>query len=134
MAVWYNMDAPERVTLVDIKGDVVDIARDEGKTEVIVQEGQHQLSYELDEGLIEFGTAIDDGDFDRAVAFLVRLHTHAISLSLSLPLSLSFFLSLSLSFFLSLSLSFSLFLSLHSFFLSLSLSLSPTHAYINIHR
>jgi len=72
MAVWYNMDAPERVTLVDIKGDVVDIARDEGKTEVIVQEGQHQLSYELDEGLIEFGTAIDDADFDRAVTFLVR--------------------------------------------------------------
>ena len=42
MAIWYNMDAPERVTLIDIKGDIVDIARDEGKTEVIVQEGQHQ--------------------------------------------------------------------------------------------
>ena len=38
-----------------------------GKTEVVVQEGQHQLSYELDEALIEFGTAIDDGDFNRAV-------------------------------------------------------------------
>ena len=44
MAIWYNMDAPERVTLIDIKGDIVDIARDEGKTEVIVQEGQHQGS------------------------------------------------------------------------------------------
>ena len=73
MAVWYNMDAPERVTLLPIKGDIVDITRDDGKTEVVVQEGQHQLSYELDEGLIEFGTAVDDGDFDRAVTFLVIL-------------------------------------------------------------
>jgi intraflagellar transport protein 172 len=38
-----------------------------------VQEGQHQFSYELDEGLIEFGTAIDDGDFNRAIAFLESL-------------------------------------------------------------
>ena len=37
MAVWYNMDAPERVTLLPIKGDIVDIVRDDGKTEVIVQ-------------------------------------------------------------------------------------------------
>ena len=58
MGIWYNIDAPERVTLLPIKGDIIDIAREEGKTEVIVQEGQHQLSYELDEGLIEFGTAI----------------------------------------------------------------------------
>jgi intraflagellar transport protein 172 len=43
MAIWYNMDAPERVTLIPIKGDVVDIVRDDGKTEVIVQEGQHQV-------------------------------------------------------------------------------------------
>lgn len=40
---------------------------------MIVQEGQHQLSYELDEGLIEFGTAIDDGDFNRAIAYLESL-------------------------------------------------------------
>jgi intraflagellar transport protein 172 len=50
MAVWYNIDAPERVSLTTVKGDIVDIAREGGKTEVIVQEGQHQLSYELDEG------------------------------------------------------------------------------------
>ncbi len=31
------------------------------------------MSYTLDEGLIEFGTAIDDGDFGRAVAFLETL-------------------------------------------------------------
>ena len=102
MAVWYNIDAAsERVTLVrknsnfssgkkiltskhdctqnsfflqlPIKGDIVEIVREDGKTEVVVQEGQHQLSYELDEALIEFGTAIDDGDFNRAVrAFCKR--------------------------------------------------------------
>ena len=69
----YNIDAPERVTMVPIKGDIVDVVREDGKTEVIVQEGQHQFSYELDEGLIEFGTAIDDGDFNRAIAFLESL-------------------------------------------------------------
>ena len=50
MGIWYNIDAPEKVTLLAIKGDVVDIGREDGKTEVFVQEGQHQLSYELDEG------------------------------------------------------------------------------------
>ena len=77
MAVWYNIDAPERVTLLAIKGDVVDIAREDGKTEVVVQEGQHQLTYQLDEGLIEFGTAIDDGDFNRAIDYLEGLDAGA---------------------------------------------------------
>ena len=54
MCVWYNIEAPERVTMLPIKGDIVDVVREEGKTEVVVQEGQHQFSYELDEGLIEF--------------------------------------------------------------------------------
>ena len=49
MAVWYNIDAPERVTMLAIKGDIVDIVREDGKTEVLVAEGQHQLSYQLDE-------------------------------------------------------------------------------------
>lgn len=39
--------------------------RNDGKTEVIVNEGVSTVSYTLDEGLIEFGTAIDDGDFGR---------------------------------------------------------------------
>ena len=77
MCVWYNIDAPERVTMMAIKGDIVDILREEGKTEVVVQEAQHQYSYELDEGLIEFGTAIDDGDFNRAINFLESLEMSA---------------------------------------------------------
>ncbi len=73
MAVWYNVDAPDRVTLVPIKGEIVDVVREDGKTEVLVQEGGQQLAYQLDEGLIEFGTAVDDGDFNRAVTYLESL-------------------------------------------------------------
>ena len=45
----------------------MDLERNEGKTDVVVNEGVTTVSYTLDEGLIEFGTAIDDGDFARYV-------------------------------------------------------------------
>ena len=78
MAVWYNIDAASERATIPIKGgDIVDIAREDGKTEVIVQEGQHQISYDLDEALIEFGTAVDDGDFNRAVVYLESLEVGA---------------------------------------------------------
>ena len=48
------------------QGDIVDLERGQGKTEVIVAEGVTNVSYTLDEGLIEFGTAIDDGDYYRS--------------------------------------------------------------------
>ena len=32
--VWYHIEAPERVTVVPIKGDVEDVERSAGKTEV----------------------------------------------------------------------------------------------------
>ena len=47
------------------QGEIVDLERTDGKTEVIVNEGVTTISYTLDEGLIEFGTAIDDGDLER---------------------------------------------------------------------
>ena len=47
------------------QGDIIDLERADGKTEVLVNEGVTTISYTLDEGLIEFGTAIDDGDFPR---------------------------------------------------------------------
>ena len=47
------------------QGDIVDLERHDGKTEVLVNEGVTTVSYTLDEGLIEFGTAIDDGDYGR---------------------------------------------------------------------
>uniref|UniRef100_A0A3P8XGI6 IF140/IFT172/WDR19 TPR domain-containing protein n=1 Tax=Esox lucius TaxID=8010 RepID=A0A3P8XGI6_ESOLU len=65
LCVWYNIDSPERVTMFPLRGDVVDLERSNGKTEVIVTEGVNTVSYTLDEGLIEFGTAIDDEDYYR---------------------------------------------------------------------
>uniref|UniRef100_A0A8U7MH45 Intraflagellar transport protein 172 homolog n=1 Tax=Corvus moneduloides TaxID=1196302 RepID=A0A8U7MH45_CORMO len=73
LCIWYNIDAPERVTMFPLKGDIVGLERSDGKTEVIVSEGVTTVSYTLDEGLIEFGTAIDDGDYHRATAFLETL-------------------------------------------------------------
>lgn len=73
LCIWYNVEAPERVTTFPIKGEVVDIERDGGHTEVLVDEGVTRASYGLDEGLIEFGTAVDDGNFVRACNFLETL-------------------------------------------------------------
>ncbi|XP_048583111.1 intraflagellar transport protein 172 homolog [Nematostella vectensis] len=73
LCIWYNIDSPERVTMFPIKGEILDLERVDGKTEVIVNEGVTNISYTLDEGLIEFGTAVDDGDFTRAVTFLESL-------------------------------------------------------------
>lgn len=53
------------VLLFWLQGDIVDLEKADGKTDVVVQEGVQTVSYTLDEGLIEFGTAIDDGDFER---------------------------------------------------------------------
>ncbi|KAL5460471.1 hypothetical protein EMCRGX_G033922 [Ephydatia muelleri] len=73
LCVWYNIDMPERVTMFPIKGEVVDLQRRDGHTDVLVKSGVDTISYTLDEGLIEFGTAMDDGDFIRALKFLETL-------------------------------------------------------------
>ncbi|XP_075811262.1 intraflagellar transport protein 172 homolog [Microtus pennsylvanicus] len=73
LCVWYNIEAPERVTMSSIRGDIVGLERGGGKTEVMVTEGVTTVAYTLDEGLIEFGTAIDDGNYTRATAFLETL-------------------------------------------------------------
>ncbi|XP_046396687.1 intraflagellar transport protein 172 homolog [Ischnura elegans] len=73
LCIWYAIDSPERVATVPINGEVIDVIRANGKTEVIVQEGGRQLGYALDEGLVEFGTAVEDGDVNRALAYLEGL-------------------------------------------------------------
>lgn len=73
LAVWYNVDAPDAVTLTPIKGDVVDIIREDGRTSVMVEEHGAKMAYLLDEGLIEFGTALHDNDFGRVVLFLENM-------------------------------------------------------------
>ena len=65
VCIWYSIDSPERVTMFPVKGDVEEIERHDGKTEVIVNEGVHTLVYTLNEGLIEFGAALDGKDYGR---------------------------------------------------------------------
>jgi len=73
LCVWYNVSAPDQVTIHPIKGDVEDIERTGGRTEVIVDEGMTQAVYPLDEALITFGTAMDDKDLARAMDILDAL-------------------------------------------------------------
>ncbi|XP_046660390.1 intraflagellar transport protein 172 homolog isoform X2 [Homalodisca vitripennis] len=71
--VWYNIDTPDKVSMFPVRGEIVDVVRGDGKTEILTQDGNHQLGYELDEGLVEFGTAVHDSDFGRAILFLESL-------------------------------------------------------------
>ncbi|XP_076397740.1 intraflagellar transport protein Oseg2 isoform X2 [Megachile rotundata] len=73
LAVWYNVDAPEVATLIPVRGDAVDIVREDGRTSVMVEELGGKVAYLLDEPLIEFGTALHDNDFGRALLFLEEL-------------------------------------------------------------
>ncbi|KER27764.1 hypothetical protein T265_05253 [Opisthorchis viverrini] len=74
LCIWYNIEATDRVTSIPIKGgEILDIVKQNGRTEVLVSEGLTTVSYALDDGLIEFGTAMEDKDFARAVSFLESL-------------------------------------------------------------
>lgn len=70
LVVWYNIELPDHPTIIPVRGEINDIVRENGKTEAISQDGNATLSYELDEGLVEFGTALNDNDYGRAVLFL----------------------------------------------------------------
>ena len=70
LCVWYSLESPDRVTNFPIRGEVEDIERSKGKTEVIVDEGMNTVSYALDESLIEFNSLLDDGDYDAAMEVL----------------------------------------------------------------
>jgi len=48
-----------RPTFIPIKGDVTGIERAPGRTEVLVDEGLTHAAYALDEGLIDFGAALE---------------------------------------------------------------------------
>ncbi|KAI8469208.1 MAG: intraflagellar protein IFT172 [Monoraphidium minutum] len=66
LCVWYGVGAPGRPTVIPVKGDVTGIERAPGRTEVLA-------AYALDEGLIDFGAALEFLDFERAVATLEAL-------------------------------------------------------------
>ncbi len=67
MCIWYNIHAPDQVTLYEINGGICGIERVSGRTEVIVNEKFGETSYLLDEGLIGFSTAIQDYNYTRAL-------------------------------------------------------------------
>ena len=82
--VYTESDLTEKLSadlnfIVHFQGEVVDLERHDGKTEVLVQSGVETISYTLDEGLIEFGTAIEDGDYLRGLNFLETLEMTAES-------------------------------------------------------
>eukprot|EP00357_Protocruzia_adherens_P015873 CAMPEP_0115035232 /NCGR_PEP_ID=MMETSP0216-20121206/41287_1 /TAXON_ID=223996 /ORGANISM="Protocruzia adherens, Strain Boccale" /LENGTH=1713 /DNA_ID=CAMNT_0002414595 /DNA_START=1 /DNA_END=5142 /DNA_ORIENTATION=+ len=70
LCVWYTIDDPDKVTIYSIKGDVEEIERTEGKTDVIVDDGMNTISYTLDEALINFGFALESGDLEKAMEIL----------------------------------------------------------------
>merc|ERR1719446_584209 len=73
LCVWYSINAPDRVTLHEIKGDIEDIERANGRTCVIVDEGVNMVEYELDEGLISFGSCLERQQYAKAVDLLEEL-------------------------------------------------------------
>ncbi|XP_031636976.1 intraflagellar transport protein 172 homolog isoform X2 [Contarinia nasturtii] len=73
LEIWYNIDMPEHKTLMPVRGEVIDIVRENDKTEVKTRDGASEFTYCLDEGLVEFGTAVNDNDFGRAILFLETL-------------------------------------------------------------
>ena len=79
LCVWYNVDDPDKVKIIPVKGDVQEIRKKEGKTEVIVEESGtnsgygNTQTYLLDDALIGFSTAIDDNDLNKAAKILENL-------------------------------------------------------------
>ncbi|VDM13436.1 unnamed protein product [Wuchereria bancrofti] len=74
LCVWYQAENPDEVKMVmiPIKGEIETVLRDESRTEVIVEEANEKVAYELDQTLIEFASAIDRFDFARAIDFLEK--------------------------------------------------------------
>ena len=74
LCVWYSIEHPERTYIIQIKGDVEDIERNaEGRTVVVVDEGITTQAYALDQSLIDFGSAMKNQNFERALSCLENL-------------------------------------------------------------
>ena len=83
VCVWYNVDDPDKMKIIPVKGDVEEIRRKEGKTEVIVEEAGagnnygNTQTYLLDDGLIAFSTAVDENNLNKAVKILENLEMNS---------------------------------------------------------
>lgn len=65
------------MTIYNIKGDVESIERNNGKTDVIANDGNNTVAYALDEPLIEFGFAVESQDLEKAANILDPLEMNA---------------------------------------------------------
>ncbi|KAM3727543.1 Intraflagellar transport protein [Dirofilaria immitis] len=72
LCIWYQAENPDEMVMIPIKGEIETVLRDESRTEVIVEEANEKVAYELDQTLIEFASAIDRLDFGRAIDFLEK--------------------------------------------------------------
>ncbi|KAE9551982.1 hypothetical protein FO519_004806 [Halicephalobus sp. NKZ332] len=70
LCIWYNTDHADQISQIPIQGDVEAVLRDKNRTEVIVQESNSKVAYELDSSMIEFETAINELDLPRATVYL----------------------------------------------------------------
>lgn len=76
--VWYHAESSDKVQTIDIRGDVMEIVKEPGgRTVVRIQDGNFNNEIALDDQLIEFGTAIEDGDLVRALSYLERLDSQS---------------------------------------------------------
>lgn len=62
---------------IEIRGDVMDVVKESGKTAVRVQDGALVTEIGLDDQLIEFGTAVEDSDWIRALSYLEKLESQS---------------------------------------------------------
>jgi len=70
LKIWYNLDTPEQCHEIEIKGQALDVIKEEKRTYVSVLQGTATVQVPLDEDRIEFVTAIEAGDLIRAIIFL----------------------------------------------------------------
>lgn len=81
LCVWYNTDEhADRIIQLPIQGEIEMVVRDATRTEVIVMENDNRVAYELDNAMIEFGTALDEFDLGRAVLFLEQSEQRGMDL------------------------------------------------------
>jgi intraflagellar transport protein 172 len=70
VSVWYNIEQIDQVYSIQVKGEVEEIEREQGRTDIIVDEGVSRVHYSLDESLISFNTAVESGEYEGVVHVL----------------------------------------------------------------
>ena len=57
--VWYNVNDQDKIRIINVNGELEEIRRREGKTEVFVEEGNNSQINLLEDELIVFSRPID---------------------------------------------------------------------------